>query len=79
MIQAELTSITKQIDAGLLADIERHDNLWAQWNRIVAETGENDPRIPALSEETSELANRIVATPAHTVAGRTICTTMSPA
>jgi hypothetical protein len=69
MTEAELTSITKQMDAGLLADIERHGRLWTEWDRIVAETGEDDPRIEALSDETTELAKRIVVTPAHTAEG----------
>jgi hypothetical protein len=69
MIKAELSHITKQLDACLLADIERHDNLWAEWDRI-AEIDEDDPRIPALSDETIELAKRIVVTPAHAAEGR---------
>jgi hypothetical protein len=69
MTKAAFDSITR-LDAGLLAYIDRHDNLWAEWDRIVADTGEDDPRIPALSDETSDLAKRIVVTPAHTVEGR---------
>jgi hypothetical protein len=61
---------TEQVDAVLLAAIERHSLLWAQWDRIVADGGEDDARIPALSDETTELAKRIVVTPAHTSEGR---------
>lgn len=70
MIKAEMTPITKQQDAALLADVERHGRLWAEWDGIVAEAGEDDPRIPALSDETAELAKRIAVTPAHTIEGR---------
>jgi hypothetical protein len=68
----EKTAMTteEQVDAGLLADIERHGSLWTEWDRIVAECGEDDARIPALSDETTELAKRIVMTPAHTAEGR---------
>jgi hypothetical protein len=52
-------------DAQLLADIERHDSLSAEWDRIAA-VNEDDLRIPALMDETTDLALRIVATPAHT-------------
>lgn len=53
-------------DAGLFADIERHDHLWAEWDRLAA-IDEDDPRISLLSDETHDLAMRIVATPAHTI------------
>ena len=69
MIKAALTSIIKQMDAGLLADIEQHGKLWAEWDRV-AKIDADDPRIPALCDETTELAKRIVVTPAHTVEGR---------
>jgi hypothetical protein len=68
MIQAELPSITKQTDAGLLADIARHGTLWAQWDHL-AEIDEDHPRIADISHETTVLARRIVVTPAHTVEG----------
>lgn len=68
MIEANCTSITSE--TGLLADIERHGKLWAEWDRIFAEGGEDDPRIPALSDQTTDLAKRIVVTPAHSVEGR---------
>jgi hypothetical protein len=55
-------------DTDLLAMVNRHDGLWAEWDRL-AKVDEDDPRIPALSDETSELAKRIVVTPAHTVEG----------
>lgn len=55
-------------DAELLALVNRHDQLWAEWNRL-AKVDERDPRIRALSEETSELARQIVVTPAHTAEG----------
>jgi len=64
------TLATSNPDASLLADIHRHDALWAEWDRIQAESGQDDPRIPALIDETTDLAKRIVVTPAHTVAGR---------
>ena len=52
-------------DAGLNEMIQRHDRLWAEWDRL-AKINEDDTRIPAFSEECAALEPRIVATPAHT-------------
>jgi hypothetical protein len=55
-------------DASLIAMIVRHDELWAQWDRL-AKLDEDDPRISALSDECSRLEPTIIATPAYTKAG----------
>jgi hypothetical protein len=70
MNKAAFSSITKQLDTGLLADIERHDRAWSLWDQIFAESGEDDPRIESLCDECTGLAKRIVLTPAHTPEGR---------
>ena len=57
-------------DAGLLAMIQRHDKLWVEWDRL-AKINEDDPRIPALSDECAALEPRIIATPAHSQEGLT--------
>jgi hypothetical protein len=48
--------------------IGRHDEVWAQWDRL-AKLDEDDPRIGALSDECSRLEPAIIATPAYTKAG----------
>ena len=53
-------------DAALLAMIARHDELWAEWDRL---TQDHDPGVSALSEECEKLEPRIIATPAHTEEG----------
>jgi hypothetical protein len=63
-------STNQNADAVLLAMVQRHDDLWAEWDRILAETGEDDPRIPAISDETTELAKLIAVTPVNTAEGR---------
>jgi len=55
-------------DAELRAMIKRHDDLWAQWGRLIKQD-EDDPRISRLSSECCELEPIIVATPALTRAG----------
>jgi hypothetical protein len=49
-------------DANLIAMIGRHDEMWAQWDRL-AKLDEDDPRIGALSDECSRLEPTIIATP----------------
>jgi hypothetical protein len=55
-------------DTKLIAMVTRHHELWSEWDRI-NKVDEDDPRIPALSDEAYDLELRIVATPAHTNAG----------
>jgi hypothetical protein len=52
-------------DAALLAMIERHDSLWAEWDLAA----EDDPRTREFSKECCKLERRIVGTPAHTARG----------
>jgi hypothetical protein len=57
-------------DAELLAMIQRHDLLWAEWDRIVlVDKNEDDPRTSELSDQCSDLERRIFVTPAHTARG----------
>jgi hypothetical protein len=62
------TTQTHDPDAGLLAMIRRHDELWAAWDSIV-KVDEDDPRIDGLSSECWNLERRIVATAAFTSDG----------
>jgi hypothetical protein len=59
---------TTQADANLLAMINRHAELWEEWDRR-AKADEDDPRIPEISEDCSALEPLIIATPAHTEQG----------
>jgi hypothetical protein len=60
---------TSNADAKLLDMINRHDKLWDEWDRL-NEQNERDPRIDSLSDECCALELLIIATPAHTKAGR---------
>ena len=65
MMKTTITKNEDDPDAGLLAMIQRHDLLWAEWDRL-AKISEDDARIPGLSEECAALEPRIIATQAHT-------------
>ncbi len=69
MTKAEYRFITDGLDKALLADIALHGKLWADWDAI-AKVDQDDPRIAALSDKTTDLARRIAVTPAHTAAAR---------
>jgi hypothetical protein len=56
------TTKTTQDDTELLAMIQRHKAAWNEWDQLT----EDDPRIDALGELTTDLARLIVVTPAHT-------------
>jgi hypothetical protein len=58
---------TTNPDASMLEMVHRHDEIWAEWDRL----DDGDPRVAALCDASVELAHRILMFPVLTDRGLT--------